>query len=242
MGLAVSDWFSPGRRLFDAFVAGPGKPHEYMVWVGLGWSFARLPVSPIRVLRRYNSINRWLALDGYGFHAGYFAWQKSVSLHRRPRSLAGCEAKVFDQGLGRSLWFVFGASSRRIAQSITTFDQSRRADLWSGVGLAATYAGGVNEDELRAIVRAAGIHSPSLAQGVVFAAEARRRADNAVPDSVLACQVVLGLSLSETADIAIRCLPEGRDDILAYQEWRTAIQAECVAHISGAASGSFEKF
>ncbi len=53
MGLALTDWMTPGRRWFDTFVAGPARHHEYMAWVGLGWSFARLPVSPLRVLRRH---------------------------------------------------------------------------------------------------------------------------------------------------------------------------------------------
>ena len=233
MGLAVADFLSPGRRLFEAYVAGPANHHEYIAWVGFGWSFARLPVSPARVLARHGSINRWLALDGYGFHEGYFAWPKSVSQHRRPRSLGIDEARVFDQGLGRSLWFVFGANGGRIAEAIAAFDPSRHNDLWAGVGLAAAYAGGVGEDQLRQFVRGAGIHASAFAQGVAFAAEARRRADNPAASAALACEVVLGLSLVDAADIATRCVPPAANDIRAYQRWRTDIQAECASRMSG---------
>ena len=227
MGLALADWMTPGRRRFEAFVAGPALAHEYMAWVGLGWSFARLPVSPVRALRRYRSINKWLALDGYGFHEGYFGWRQSVSRQRRPRSLAGSAARVFDQGLGRSLWFVCGASAAAVARTVEAFAQDRRGDLWSGIGLAATYAGGVDRAGLGALREAAAGHVPALGQGVVFAAQARLRAGNPVPHAVLACREILGLDLPDAAALATRHLPSEGDDIESFQRWRFAIQAGC---------------
>lgn len=227
MGLALTDWMTPGRRWFEAFVAGPANHHEYMAWVGLGWSLARLPVSPVRALCRYRSINKWLALDGYGFHEGYFGWRQSIARQRRPRSLAGSAARVFDQGLGRSLWFVFGADSAAVARAIEPFDPGRHGDLWAGVGLAATYAGGVDSIGLQALRTAAGRHTPALGQGVIFAAQARRRAGNPVPHADLACQVILGLGLLDAAELARRYLPPDGDDIESYQRWRVALQAWC---------------
>ena len=227
MGLALTDWMTPGRRWFEAFVAGPAKHHEYMAWVGLGWSLARLPVSPVRALRRYRSINKWLALDGYGFHEGYFGWRRSIARQRRPKSLVGSAAGVFDQGLGRSLWFVFGADPAAVARAIEAFDPGRHADLWSGVGLAATYAGGVDSIGLEVLRAAAGRNAPALGQGVIFAAEARRRAGNPVPHAELACQVILGLGLVDAAELARRYLPPDGDDIESYQRWREALQAWC---------------
>lgn len=227
MGLALTDCLTPGRQWFDAFVAGPARHHEYMVWVGLGWALARLPVSPLRALRRYRSINKWLALDGYGFHQGYFGWRQAITRQRRPSSLAGSAARVFDQGLGRSLWFVFGADPAAVAPAIEAFDPDRQGDLWSGVGLAATYAGGVEAIGLQALHAAAGRHAPALGQGVIFAAAARRRAGNPVAHAELACQVILGLGLNDAAALALRYLPAHGDDVDRYQLWRSSIQAWC---------------
>ena len=229
MGLAVSDWMTPGRRFFDAYLEGAASPHEYMSWVGLGWSIARLPVSPMRALSRYGSLNKWLALDGYGFHEGYFNWRRSVVKRDRPRRLRGDAARIFDQGLGRSLWFVRGADPVAVATAIGTFEESRRRDLWAGAGLAATYAGGATAEALRILRDRAGLHYPALAQGVVFAAEARRRARNSVPDAELACSELLGISLTSAADIAIAAIPVGDDSLAAYQRWRFAIQEQCQA-------------
>lgn len=227
MGLALTDWMTPGRHWFSAFVAGPARHHEYMAWVGLGWALARLPVSPVRSLRAYRSINKWLALDGWGFHEGYFDWRRSVRLQRRARSLAGAQGQVFDQGLGRSLWFVFGAKPQAIAGAIAAFDAPRRGDLWSGVGLACAYAGGADRAGLQALyarAEAAG-HASALCQGVVFAAQARWRAGNPVPDTALACQEILGLALSDAASLARESLPSTGDDLPAYQSWRAAIRS-----------------
>jgi hypothetical protein len=224
MGVAIADQLTPGRRWFDAFVQGPAKAHEYMAWVGLGWALARLPVSPLRALGRYRNLNKWLALDGWGFHQGYFDWPRSVQHQGRPRSLVGDAARVFDQGLGRSLWFVRGAEVDAVAAAVNAFDAARHADLWSGVGLAATYAGGVPPGALLQLRELAGPSASALAQGVVFAAQARRRAGNPAAHSELACTHLLGLTATAAADIALSTLPQGDDGLEAYQCWRLAIQ------------------
>lgn len=232
MGLVIADWMTPGRRMFEAYVDGPARPHEYMAWVGLGWALARLPVSPIRALSRYRNLNKWLALDGYGFHEGYFNWRRSVVGHRRPRGLTADAARVFDQGLGRSLWFVRGANPSSVAAAIASFDAARHGDLWAGVGLAATYAGGAGPTALRTLRESAGLHASALAQGVVFAAQARRLAGNLVAHTELACAELLGLSSIAAADIALQTLPTGDDSLQAYQRWRLAIQQRCAVALT----------
>lgn len=229
MGIAIADWITPGRRMFDAYVAGPAHGHEYMAWVGLGWALARLPVAPQQALMRYRNLNCWLALDGYGFHEGYFNWPARLVRQRRPPRLTPGAHRVFDQGLGRSLWFVRGADAGLVAQAIATFAPERRADLWSGVGLAAAYAGGCGKADLLALLAKCGAHAPSLAQGVVFAAEARRRAGNIVPHVELACRTVLGADALACADLAAATRPAGRHALEDYQQWRVAIQRAAIA-------------
>ena len=232
MGLALTDGLTPGRRWFPAFVAGPASSHEYMAWVGLGWALARLPVSPAKALQPYRSINKWLALDGWGFHEGYFGWRRCIAQQRRPRSLDAAQAQVFDQGLGRSLWFVFGAGVEAIAQAIEAFEPQRRGDLWSGVGLACAYAGGAGRSGLQALRAhaAAADQGAALGQGVVFAAQARQRAENPTAHTGLACMEIIGLDLPEAAALAIQQLPSEGDDLATYQRWRAAIRVQCGRH------------
>src|SRR6185436_10369271 len=108
---------------------------------------------------------------------------------------------AFDQGLGRSLWFSRGMDATAIARAIALFAAERRADLWSGVGLAAAYAGGVDEAELGALRKQGAGFEAQLAQGAAFAAEARERAGNAAPHTTLACEVLCGTSPARAAEI-----------------------------------------
>ncbi len=127
-----------------------------MTYVGIGWLLARLPGGIQGYLRRLQQVGAkglsplqkldpllgWLAIDGYGFHQGYFHWRKYIQGILPPKNLSGYSCRVFDQGLGRSLWFVKGANIHAIEEAIAQFQPQRRADLWSGIGLACGYAGG----------------------------------------------------------------------------------------------------
>jgi len=232
MALALLDTVIPGRRSrrdrLARFLAGPGDAHTYIVHVGAGWVMARIPVSPERYLARLaDPLLRWLALDGYGFHEGFFHASKAVARQQVPRRLRGYLRRGFDQGLGRSLWLVDGADVERLPRTIGAFPPSRQPDLWGGLGLACAYAGGRTEAEVESLLAAAGPHAPQLAQGVSFAAKARQRAGNPTPQTTLACRVVWGLPAAEAAavsDEALQNLPPDRPGEPAFEVWRRRIQ------------------
>ncbi|HEV2851246.1 MAG TPA: DUF1702 family protein [Thermoanaerobaculia bacterium] len=229
MALALRDALSPLRRnRLARFLAGPGGAHAYIIHVGAGWILARLPLSPARLLSRLaDPVLRWLALDGYGFHEGFFHWPRSVERGQVPGKLHGYGRRGFDQGLGRSLWFVEGADVRRLPVTIHSFAPERRPDLWSGLGLACAYAGGRTRVEVETLARAAGPHAPQLAQGAAFAAKARERAGNLAPHTELACEVICGMSAARAAavtDEALRGLPADRPGEPAFEVWRRRIQ------------------
>jgi hypothetical protein len=227
MGLAIGDFMTPCRRLFARYIAGPGHRHEYMAWVGLGWALARLPVAPERALAGYSNLHCWLALDGYGFHEGYFHWPQRIDGQRRPRGLSADGQHVFDQGLGRSMWFVQGADPQRVAACIGALAPGRHADLWAGVGLAAAYAGAARPQDYGALLRLSATHACALAQGVVFAAQARLRAGNPVPHLEQATRAMLALDAADAAAIALGALPSSGHGLASYQAWRYAIQRRC---------------
>jgi hypothetical protein len=228
MALALLDTLIPGRRdRLARFLAGAGNAHAYIVNVGAGWVLARLPVSPEGLLARLHPVQGWLALDGYGFHEGFFHWPQSVERQEVPRKLRGYARRGFDQGLGRSLWFVEGADVERIPRTVGAFPAARRPDLWAGVGLACAYAGGRTREEIAALRRAAGAHMPELAQGVTFAAQARQRAGNPAAHTALAAEVICGLSAAEAAGLtvqALETLPADRPGEPAFEVWRRRIQ------------------
>ena len=230
MALTLLDHFVPMRGgRFLRFLTGEGSPHNYMLHVGAGWALARLPWLRWRVdsfISTLDPLARWLALDGYGFHQGYFYWPESVRRQKVPRGVSGYSRRAFDQGLGRSLWFVEGADAPRIAAAISAFPPARQPDLWSGVGLASAYAGGRDASHLELLREAAGPYLAQAAQGAAFAAKARQRAGNPAPQTELACVVLCGASAAAAAtvtDAALRDLPpDGAEP--AYEIWRRRIQ------------------
>lgn len=231
MGLYLLDRLTPwNRERFRGFLAGPGTAHAYMINVGAGWALAQLRLRVDRALARLDPLLGWLAVDGYGFHHGYFQWPEAVDQHRVPRGLEGYARRVFDQGLGRSLWFVEGAEVPRIAATIAGFPAPRHADLWSGVGLACAYAGGVPAVAIEDLCAVAGGFHPHLAQGVAFAAQARRRAGNPTPHTELAARIVCRMSADQAAgltDAALNGLTDS-DGLPAYEVWRKRIQAHWI--------------
>jgi hypothetical protein len=246
MALTLLDHMLPlnGGR-FRRFLRGDGAPHAYMLHVGAGWAIARHPWLRLRsaaFLRSLDPLLRWLAMDGYGFHQGYFYWPLSVSRQDIPRGIDGYARRAFDQGLGRSLWFVEGADGARIAATIARFPQARRADLWSGVGLASAYAGGAGEPDLEQLREAAGSYLPQVAQGVAFAAKARQRAGNPACHTDLACRVLCRASSEQAAaitDSALRDLPpDGAEP--AYEVWRQRIQEQFILSSQLLSGGVFK--
>jgi len=234
MALTLLDHLLPmNQGRFHRFLQGTGTPHFYMLHVGAGWALARLPWLRWRVdafISTLDPLARWLALDGYGFHQGYFYWPDSVGRQQVPRGVAGYARRAFDQGLGRSLWFVEGADATQIAAAIAAFPEARQPDLWRGVGLACAYAGGRQRSHLELVREAAGPYLAQAAQGAAFAAKARERAGNPAPHTELACGILCGVSAQAAAavtDDALRDLPpDGVEP--AYEIWRRRIQEQLI--------------
>ncbi|HEC84487.1 MAG: hypothetical protein DRR08_14705 [Candidatus Parabeggiatoa sp. nov. 2] len=227
MAMTLLDFLSPfNRNRFKRFAQGTGAHHIYMVHVGAGWAWARLHRNVNKALTALDPLFRWLAVDGYGFHEGYFHWQKTITQAIVPRHLSGYARHVFDQGIGRSLWFIKGADIEAIVNTINNFPAERQADLWSGLGLGATYAGGADETALTHLVKLSNDFRPQLAQGSAFAAKARTHAGNPTHHTAQACQIFCNSEVKTAAQVtddALIDLPyDGPEP--AYEIWRQRIQ------------------
>lgn len=228
MALALLDGIGLRRNAFLQFAAGAGQHHIFMLYVGAGWAYARLPWMRRHiegVLKKLHPVLRWLAIDGYGFHEGYFHGKaRTGSGHFAPR-LSPDARHVFYQGLGRSLWFVDAADVHRICATISTFAQPYHNDAWSGVGLACAYAGGIATDAIEELRRRAGIHEAALAQGAAFAAKARQLADNPAKHTDAACVVFCRMSAEEAAALCDETFQQINPlHNCSYQHWRRLLQ------------------
>jgi hypothetical protein len=227
----VTPWQKNRWRTFTERFA---TSHLYMMHVGLGWAIAVLRRSVTSNLARLDPLLGWLVVDGYGFHEGYFNWPQYIERRELPARLNGYERRVFDQGLGRSIWFVKGANVAAVASAINAFPFARRDDLWSGTGLACAYAGGCDRDAIASLRAAAGEHLPALAQGVAFAAKTRQRAANLNPHTETVSRLICGQSAAGIAAITDAALNDlhGDGELPAYEVWRRRVQNEFALEVT----------
>lgn len=245
MALALLDLLTPWRRNRIArFLEGPGDSHIYMIHVGVGFALARLRRGVERSIRSMHPLFRWLVIDGYGFHEGFFKWRDSFEQLRTPWRLTAEHLPVFDQGLGRSLWFVSGAQPGHIVDMIGRFPSERQHNLWSGIGLASTYAGGVDQTVLEFLRNAAADAraDADLAQGAAFAAKARERAGNILPHTEMACETYCGRSATAAAmktDESLKKISTSgveSSGITTYENWRQLVRDSVVSHYGSEAA------
>ena len=232
MGLTLLDQLSFGnRRRVRAFLNDSGSSHTYMIHVGVGWAIARLPWlrrNFDQAVGHLDPLLRWLAADGHGFSDFYFKSPYFLRDPERLNRLQGYTRHAYAQGVGRSLWFVSGASADRVSRWISALPRSLHADLWSGTGLACAMAGGTDRAGIERLKSLSGDHHAALAQGAAFAAKARQQADNATHHTEIACQIICGLNADAAAqltDAMRRCLPED-GKVPAYEIWRRRIQSQ----------------
>jgi hypothetical protein len=227
VGLAALDSWLPWKRRTKAFVAGPGAPYLIAIYLGAGMGLARMrrKPEPFRV-GLGDPVLSWIVLDGYGFHEGFFRYRRYVLERRTSPRLEGYAHRAFDHGLGRSIWFSSGANVDAVAATIGGFPESRQADLWSGVGLACGYTGGVDRPTVEKLAGVAGEHRPQLAVGAAVAAKARQQVGNPAAHNEFACEVLCGATSVETAALAEAALQDLPPDngTPAYETWRQRIR------------------
>lgn len=230
-GLAALDCMFPWKNRTKAFLDEAGAPYIYAVHIGAGLALARLRRQPERFLSRLDPVIGWMALDGYGFHEGFFARDRYVKKQAIPSHLSAYGRRVFDHGLGRAIWFLAGGNINEVVTTIEGFAAPRQADLWSGIGLACGYTGGVEQAAIETLYISAGPYRSQLAVGTAIAANARHRAGSPAPYAELACDILCGMSSTRASQIvedALQNLPMDWTTP-AYAIWRTRIEAQLMA-------------
>jgi enediyne biosynthesis protein E3 len=204
-------------------LAGAGDDYVHLVHVGFGWALVPLRV-PLPIKLPGTPLLRWLALDGAGFAETYFGGPSAMRRRCMRKPSEQWQARV--AGCGRALWFVESADTGGVSAAIDRSSGAAQPHLWSGVGLAATYAGCADGSALDQLKAAAGPHWPHFVQGALFAAAARQRARIVPPHTRLVCRHVIGIEpeeASEWTDCAARGL-DVTDQVGSYTEWKARLR------------------
>jgi enediyne biosynthesis protein E2 len=226
-----------GHRTRD-LLRGPGGRHIFLAYIGIGFAMARLPrplwkkVLPDLTGTPYHPTMSWLAVDGYAFDRAYFDTRRWVDGQHVPAAYPWQNhpdyfQRAVDQGIGRALWFICGAQVPTVAAAVRGFATSRQADLWSGVGLAAGFAGGCGADALGVLRREAGEHAGELAVGAVFAVKARSYAGLVPAQTERAVAAFCDMSVPAAVTLADdTAVVDSSGSVPAYELWRRNIHAQ----------------
>tara|TARA_R110000824_G_scaffold213074_3_gene399367 strand:- start:76 stop:1062 length:987 start_codon:yes stop_codon:yes gene_type:complete len=228
MGSALVDSLPFRKPMLPRYLAEFGAQYPILVHAGVGLTISKLSWREKGILAELNPFYRWLAYDGRGYHNMYFAPEKTLA---SPTSgLEGYASRAYDQGAGRGIWFISGASVDKAAETIATMASARRADLWAGVGFAICYAGPAGAKEFMAAKALAGDHAADMATGVALACAARVMDQSILPETGEAISGLWGVTpevLAERVEAArISALSSTLDDGTGYAAWREKIGQE----------------
>ena len=205
---ALSDLIlpQPTSRL-AAFTRQIAPQHDFITMVGAGFAIARVPFG-LRRLAVYQAkldpMTAWCLTDGYGFHQGFFHWHRFIQMQKAPPPSFDLQKRaLFDAGVGRAMWWVFGAEPYAIAAAISNFTRDRQPEMWAGIGTALAYANGSPVESLSKFSELAGAFRADLVSGIPFAAHMRVKGMNPAPWTEKACQDLLGLSVTEASRLVV---------------------------------------
>lgn len=171
--------------------------HATQIHVGLGWALAQNEISPIEFLRQLEPVFGYRVLDGYGYYEGFFRRRKSILNQQQPQWNDSTATGAYNQGLGRSLWYIHNGEIDAAKHALEKFPVERHKDLWRGLGIAIAYVGGCNEKMLREVFIQSGLYKSQLATGAVMALVSRHYANYISDDTSLVCKVWLNKTSEE---------------------------------------------
>lgn len=226
MGLILLDFLTPGQSTrFQSFI-DKHPTHVNLIHIGAGVAMQVLKKDVVQPLALFPPLQRWWAVDGFGFFDGISNWTQSLEKQQVPRRLQGYAKRAFDQGLGRGIWFIYHTDIHRIAACIQQFPPSRHADLWSGVGLASTYTGGPHKAELLKLRDIAGGYVSDVALGVALAANAKYLEKSITDHTDVACSIFCNQSAAEVGQWILGLL-----DNLSVDQYETIERDEPIYEI-----------
>ena len=204
MGLALKDLSKGGSiQNWLAFV-GAAKKHSPQVYIGMGWAVAQEKYDTSSFIDKLPANMQFRIWDGCGYFDGIFRQRQTIKSQNRLEYIAEKNYKAYDEGLGRSIWYICKGDETKVQEMIQQFSPERHSDLWRGIGIACSYVGGFEENALKVLVASAGEHNTQLGIGAAMVAESRIEADSYTKDIDLANLVFNDLTAEEAMKITAK--------------------------------------
>ncbi len=204
MELALRD-FSEGDKI-DRWKAllEKSKKHACQIYIGMGWAIAKEKRFPITFLEQINYNMQYRIWDGCGYYDGIFRQRHVIKGQNRFEYIEQKNYQAYDEGLGRSLWYLSKGDVTKATEMVYSFSSERQSDLWRGIGIACSYVGGFDEQILNALISSAKKHSTQLGIGAAMVAKSRIDANCLTNEIELACSIFNNLSALDAMKITVK--------------------------------------
>jgi hypothetical protein len=224
MSIALED-LKQGEHLTNwfRFLNEAASVHATQVHVGLGWAFAQQLIIPMPYLAELNPILRYRVLDGYGYYEGVFRRRRSIINQLKLEVEDVVASSAFDQGLGRSIWYLNKGIFDDAKSMIEGFAVERQKDLWRGLGIAMAYVGGCSDEQLLDIFSKAEVFKPQLATGALMALVSRNESGCTSADTIQTVESWWNAD-DEALQEIINATGKDETQSHAYQNWIDKIE------------------
>lgn len=192
--------------------------HTTQIMIGLGWAIGEKDLSPDSVLGSLDSMIQARALDGLGYYMGLFRRRISIRTQQIPEGISDDLQPAFDQGIGRSLWYISKGDLEMLERMMDSFPVYRQKHMWRGIGVACPVVGGSNSKHLSELRQLSGAFKTQLETGCALAGKSSTAAgiENRFLDD--ACELWLNCSKTDAARLT-------DIDTESYLDWVEAIAA-----------------
>ncbi|MBL0308383.1 MAG: DUF1702 family protein [Bacteroidetes bacterium] len=215
---------------WQEFLKFADDKHQTQIHIGLGWALANQSTDPTDYLARTAPMSRYRVMDGYGYYEGIFRKRKSILNQERLVLKDETALKTYDQGLGRSIWYLNQGDWEQTMKTLNTFSEKRKNDLFRGLGIAITYVGGMGVNILNEMRSSSGIYQTQMATGAAMAVVSRHTAGYIPEDTQHICRAWFSQDSKEIMkeNELIKCdLDLTKDD--AYEKWIQRLEGSIVS-------------
>ena len=166
--------------------------HIPQIHIGLGWAIAKEKKNINDFIKKTDKAFTPKIFDGFGYCSGLFYRREVVRLGRIPAIIKPDFTPFFNQGLGRFFWHISDGDANKLPRFLSLVEKKRLGDVWRGIGIAFTYAGGVKKSEILDVLTISKEYKKDFKSGVVLALQTRCLSKNTFKDSLF-IKDVLGL-------------------------------------------------
>lgn len=201
MSLAQKDIHDRALMNWRAFMRRSDPVYVPHIHVGLGWAIAKQKLSSLIFLDSLRPSMMYRVLDGHGYFDGIFRQVLVINNQSRPASIEPDYYDGYDQGVGRSLWYANLGDVDQVADAVSAFAEERRPALWRGVGIAAAFVGGCDEETLDQLLINSSAYAKHLRFGAAMAIKARVVTNTVSADTIQICNQLCNMDVERASEL-----------------------------------------